>query len=126
MIGQEVGHLDILEKLSYMETKDRTFVLTTHEKFKEKTHIYDIKRTGEKSVFALATYKGLFILKIDSKTHEITQLYRYFNDPEININEIRSLSFVSKTYLLLSFIKSTQIILFDYVKNKVNYHFETP
>ena len=109
-----------------METKDPTFVLTTNQKFKDKTHIYDIKRTGEKDVFALGTYKGLFILKIDSQTHEITQLYRYFNDPEININEIRSLSFVAKTYLLLSFIKSTQILLFDYVKNKVHFHFETP
>jgi hypothetical protein len=109
-----------------METKDPTFVLTTHEEFKARTHINDIKRTGEKDVFALGTSKGLFILKIDSYTHEITQLYRYFNDPENNINDIRSLSFVGKTYLLLSFIISTQILLFDYVKNKVNFHFETP
>jgi hypothetical protein len=49
-----------------METKDPTFVLTTHEEFKARTHINDIKRTGEKDVYALGTSKGLFILKIDS------------------------------------------------------------
>jgi len=49
-----------------METKDPTFVLTTHEEFKGRTHINDIKRTGEKDVFALGSSKGLFILKIDS------------------------------------------------------------
>ena len=43
-----------------------TFELDTSDYYKEKTHIYDIKRTGEKDIFAVATFKGLFILKIDS------------------------------------------------------------
>jgi hypothetical protein len=49
-----------------------TFVLNTIEEFIEKTHVYDIKRTGEKDIFAVGTNKGLFILKIDSLTFEIT------------------------------------------------------
>ncbi len=48
-----------------MELNCPTFVLKTHEAFKEKTHVYDFQRTGEKDIFAVATAKGLFILKID-------------------------------------------------------------
>jgi hypothetical protein len=51
-----------------MEKEEPTFVLDTIEEFKEKTHVYDFKRTSEKDIFAVGTYKGLFILKIDSKT----------------------------------------------------------
>ncbi len=105
--------------------KDPTFVLETHESFKTKTHIYDIKKTGQKGIFAVGTYKGLYILNIDSQTLKITMLNKFFNEPGIK-NEIRSLSYVNKNYLLLAFQKDTQLYLFDYVKNKVNYHFETP
>ena len=49
-----------------MQKIDPTFELKTRDEFKEKTHVYDFQRTGEKEIFAVATYKGLFILKIDS------------------------------------------------------------
>jgi hypothetical protein len=49
-----------------------TFALDTIDEFKARTHILDIKRTGEKDIFAVGTSKGLFILRIDSKNFEIT------------------------------------------------------
>lgn len=64
LIGQEKGRIDILE-IEYMQIKDPTFVLKTHDDFKEKTNVFDFQRTGQKGIFAVATYKGLFILKID-------------------------------------------------------------
>ncbi len=96
-----------------MEMKDPTFVLETHELFKTKTDIFDIKRTGQKDIFAVGTYKGLYILKIDTQTLEITMINKFFNEPGIK-NEIRSL-----------FQKDTKLYVFDYVKKKVNFHFET-
>ena len=97
-------------------------MLNTHEKFKDNTHIYDFKRTGEKDIFAVGTYKGLFILSIDSKTLGIAQISKFFNEPGI-FNEIRSLAFVENTYLLLSFIKDTKLYLFNYKTGHLNYHF---
>jgi hypothetical protein len=108
-----------------MEMKDPTFVLETHELFKTKTDIFDIKRTGQKDIFAVGTYKGLYILKIDTQTLEITMINKFFNEPGIK-NEIRSLSYVNRNFLLLAFQKDTKLYVFDYVKKKVNFHFETP
>jgi hypothetical protein len=54
-----------------MEKIEPTFVLKTHKDFEEKTHVYDFQRTGEKNIFAVATYKGLFIVKIDREIFKI-------------------------------------------------------
>jgi hypothetical protein len=70
LIGQEKGQIDILN-ISLMEKIEPTFVLKTHKDFEEKTHVYDFQRTGEKNIFAVATYKGLFIVKIDRENFKI-------------------------------------------------------
>jgi hypothetical protein len=70
LIGQEKGQIDILN-ISLMEKIEPTFILKTHKDFEEKTHVYDFQRTGEKNIFAVATYKGLFIVKIDRENFKI-------------------------------------------------------
>lgn len=64
-------------------------------------------------------------MKINPETLEITQLSKFFNAPGI-LNEIHALSFVEKTYLLISFMKDSKMYLFNYKTGRVNYHFETP
>jgi hypothetical protein len=78
------------------------FRLDTHKDYDEKTHIYSVQRTGQKDIYAVGTYKGLFILKIDLDNFEITQLNKYFNDPSIKQKWIRAVSYVNDHYLLLS------------------------
>jgi hypothetical protein len=67
LVGQERGFIDILN-IENFEIIDPTFVLITHAEFVNKTHVYTIQKTGEPNVFAVGTYKGLFILRIDPDT----------------------------------------------------------
>jgi hypothetical protein len=50
---------------------------------------------------------------------------KFFNETGI-FNEIHSLAFVEKTYLLLTFAKDSKLYLFNYKTGKVNYSFMTP
>ena len=107
-----------------MEKIEPTFVLKTHDEFKEKTHVYDFQRTGEKNIFAVATYKGLFMLRIDSKSFEITQLNKFFNEPGIP-NEIHSVSFVEDNILLVGIIKESKLRVLNYKTGKTNFEIES-
>jgi len=108
-----------------MQIKDPTFVLRTHDDFVEKTHVFDFKRTGEKDIFAVATYKGLFMLMIHPDTLEIQQLRDFFNVPGI-CNELHAISYVDGPLLLLQFVKEAKLKMFNYKTGRVNFEIETP
>lgn len=107
-----------------MEKIEPTFVLKTHEEFKEKTHVYDFQRTGEKNIFAVATYKGLFIVKIDRETYKIEQLNAFFNEPGIP-NEIHCVSFVEDNIILVGIIKESKMRVMNYKTGKLNFEIES-
>ena len=93
-----------------MQIKDPTFVLKTHVDFVEKTNVIDFKRTGEKDIFAVATYKGLFMVMINPISFEIQQLRDFFNDNKPGIcNELHAISYVDDSLLLLQFIKEAKL-----------------
>lgn len=108
-----------------MQIKDPTFVLKTHADFVEKTHVFDFKRTGEKDIFAVATYKGLFMVMINPISFEIQQLRDFFNVPGI-CNELHAISYVDGSLLLLQFIKEAKLKMFNYKTGRVNFEIETP
>jgi hypothetical protein len=96
--------------------KDPTFILKTHDAFKDKTHVFDLKRTGEKNIFAVATYKGLFIIKVDPQSLKITQQNAFFNEPVIGMqNEIHCVSYLYENMLLLRLIKETKMRVVNYI-----------
>ena len=107
-----------------MEKIEPTFILKTHKDFEEKTHVYDFQRTGEKNIFAVATYKGLFIVKIDRENFKIEQLNSFFNEPGIP-NEIHCVSFVEDNIILVGIIKESKMRVMNYKTGKLNFEIES-
>ena len=98
LVGQEKGRIDIID-IKTGEKNDPTFILETHHEFKEKTHVHSFKRTGDRDIFAVATYKGLFVLRINSQTFEIQKLHSYRNELAV-FNELHAVCYLHGTLLL--------------------------